>query len=91
MFKKAEMLLQKRDIRRKEAVYMPDWAEQTQELTGRAPEEAERSLWPRFLAGVGRGLLTLAGTVLVSLGLTVLVNPPLRENLWQWLRQLWGG
>ena len=23
-------------------------------------------------------------------GLTVLVNPPLREALWRWLRQLWG-
>lgn len=70
---------------------MPDWAQNTQRLAGRAPKGEPWFLHflVRFLASLGRGLLSLCGTVLISLGLTVLVNPPLREALWEWLRQFW--
>ena len=67
---------------------MPDWTQHTQELTGRAPRETE-PLLPNLLAGLARGLASLCGTALLSLGLTVLVNPPLREALWEWLQRLW--
>ena len=67
---------------------MPDWSQTTQELTGHAPRETE-PLLPRLLAGLARGFVSLCGTALLSLGLTALVNPPLREALWEWLQRLW--
>lgn len=67
---------------------MPDWSQTTQELTGRAPHKTE-PLLPRLLGGLARGLVSLCGTALLSLGGTVLVNPPLREALWEWLQRLW--
>ncbi|WP_434309655.1 hypothetical protein [Hominifimenecus sp. rT4P-3] len=68
---------------------MPDWGTVTKELKGKAPRQETSSLWLRFLAGCGRGMITLVGTLLASLGLTALLNPSIRQQLWEMIQKLW--
>ena len=68
---------------------MPDWGTVTKKLEGKAPEIEKGPLWLRVLAGFGRVLLSLAGTVLASLGLTVLLNPSLRQLIWEAIQKIW--
>lgn len=68
---------------------MPDWKLVTKKLEGKAPGPAGSPVFLRILSGCGRFLISLAGTILASLGLTVLVNPSLRQAIWEAIQKLW--
>ena len=72
----------------KEEMKMPDWNTVTKKLEGKAPK-GEGSPLLRMLSGCGRFLISLAGAILASLGLTVLLNPSLRQAVWEAVQKLW--
>lgn len=68
---------------------MPDWKVVTKKLEGKAPGPTRSPVFLRFLSSCSRFLISLAGTILASLGLTVLVNPSLRQAIWEAIQKIW--
>ncbi len=71
---------------------MPDWSEHTSQLTGRAPQPEGRFPRKKMSAGrLFRGVLDGMGglvrwvilTILLSAGLTAILNPSIRDMIWQ--------